>query len=742
MHTTERPGPRCALAVLFCAWLAVGLPVAAEPRVYGVELEVSEERERLLVFADAPLPPRWIQVDERTGMLALSGASLDPSAPTLIVPSAQGTVRRVTLFERAVEVGAAPEVRVVVEHRPSAPPQLEQRESVMALDFEPLRRPAAGRTEASIPIQYRRAPVERVVSDLARATGERLVMDDAVRGGSLTIEGPDRIRPDEARALLDSILLLRGLAAVPSPGGARVIVALPDARGRFIGEGPLPESGESVTALLRLREVAADDLVSVLGPYLGENTLAQAFPPSNSLILSGPASRLARLRRMIEALDATEATRTVTWPVYYADATELSLRLQEILGEEAVPVAASDARQNSLLLRVRTESLERARQVVDRLDRPASGHGTLRVVKLRHADPEAMLEILTTLQSGGRVSGAGGEPLRAAGLAGRDFRVALDAHTRALVVQAAPEVFSALIDVVRELDREPASIRVNVTVASVTLDNSLELGVDYLLPLTDPKEPSDLIAAVIGDPDRDGLGNRGESFTAAFTREPLVVPILDPISGETIDVVLPREGVSVIGSNVEARTEVLISPELVVVSGQEHSFFAGENIPIPISQAAPEGGETSGDITEIRQDIQRQDVGTQLRVLPTLGEEGDVVLELGVELSALGTSAAGDVSRVGPSIDEIAVESVIRLRPGEVAVIATAARPIQTSAESGVPWLRRVPILGFLFRATRDVERTRQLMITARAELLGPERRLLAERLRGLEEEQGPEGPG
>src|SRR5688572_655473 len=154
--------------IAFCALaLASSRAVARDISVYGLELDVSGERERLLIFADAPLSPQLLPVDERTVMIALPGSVLDPSAPTQIVPQVQGTVVRVTAFERAE---GAREVRVVVQRRPGAEPRIEKRGSVIALDFDAMPRGAAGGAD-TIRVAYRNTPITQVVTDLARATG-------------------------------------------------------------------------------------------------------------------------------------------------------------------------------------------------------------------------------------------------------------------------------------------------------------------------------------------------------------------------------------------------------------------------------------------------------------------------------------------------------------------------------------------------------------------------------------------
>ena len=140
----------------------------------------------------------------------------------------------------------------------------------------------------------------------------------------------------------------------------------------------------------------------------------------------------------------------------------------------------------------------------------------------------------------------------------------------------------------------------------------------------------------------------------------------------------------------------------------------------------------------MQQNIERQDVGTSLRVTPTVGEKGGVTLELRVEVSSLTESLAGSVEEVGPSIRQTTIESTIRLSGGEFAVIATAAQPKLSRRTTGIPWLMDIPVLGWAFRTTTEQTLDHHLLVAARAEILRPESRDLADR---LAREMAPEVP-
>lgn len=715
----------------FCALLAGVLPAAAqEPiRIYGLELEAGGPRERLLIFAEAPPEPRLVEKGPRTLVVVLPGAVLDASAPTRVVPDRPGTVERVTAFEE--EEAGVPEVRVVVQRQPGPPPEVQRRASIVALDFparpQP-RQPAAART---VRVAYRQAPLPRVVADLARATGETLVFDDTLRG-RVTVEGPGRMTRGEARTLLDSVLLLRGFAAVPAPGGGLKVVPLAGAPGPWVAEGKLADTDAPLTTLLHLRSAAAEDVVEVVRPLLGAQSLAIAYPPTNGLILAGPSSRLERLRTAIAALDDVEPGRNVLWRLRYASAEDVADQLEEILGDDVLFHASADARTNRLLLQIRPDAVERARSIVDRLDRPAQDAGEFQVIRIDYADPEQLAERLQALQQASVDESAPGQH---PGLQGLDFAVAVDRATHSLVVRAAPETFDAVLDVVSRLDREPPRVRVEASIAQVTLDNAFALGFDWLLPaLTDPQKPTDLIAglASLGPGGVQTLPSQDLPVVASFTRTPILLnlvdtlgnPILNPLTGQPVVIQIPRESFSLTMNDRTVDSKVLMRPQLLVASGEEHEIFSGDNVPVIQEQAEP------GPAVQTRQNVERRDVGTTLRVRPTIGQEGGVFLDLEVETSRLSESVAGDVTKVGPSVREVRVQTKLHLDHGEVAVIATSAEPQVQKVVRGPPWLRDLPFFGVLFRRVREQSMRRYLLVSVEADIVRPEREALARKLR------------
>ena len=157
-----------------------------------------------------------------------------------------------------------------------------------------------------------------------------------------------------------------------------------------------------------------------------------------------------------------------------ASAETVAEQLQEIASERDVPFVSSDERLNAILLRVRPGETERIRALVDRLDRPAHGAA-------RHPGGEAALcrpgGARRAARRAARATRAGPRrpaPRAARGCAASPFEVAADVPTHSLVLRGPPETIDAVLDVVCELDRVPASVRVEITVASLDLDDRLD----------------------------------------------------------------------------------------------------------------------------------------------------------------------------------------------------------------------------------------------------------------------------
>ena len=153
----------------------------------------------------------------------------------------------------------------------------------------------------------------------------------------------------------------------------------------------------------------------------------------------------------------------------------------------------------------------------------------------------------------------------------------------------------------------------------------------------------------------------------------------------------------------------LAEPNLIAYNGQEASFLAGGEIPVPVVSGS------SGSVG-----IEWKEYGIRLNFIPTIA--GDTIrLKVRPEVSSLdfpnGVTIGG--FRV-PALSTRRAETDVELRDGQSFAIAGLMDNITQDNNAKVPFLGDLPILGVLFksRSTR-AERT-ELMVIVTPRLVRP----------------------
>ena len=609
-----------------------------------------------------------------------------------------------------------------------------------------------GGTRSGIPMHYERTLLSLVISDVARATDRRFVYDSDMTG-RITITVPDRVSQEEALELLFAALYLNNLTAVPTEDGTIRIVPIMQALVMApMGEPDSPSGSQPVTTLIQLEHVAAQRAAETLQPYVSKKGLVLAYEPSNSLILAGAEGEVMRWITIARILDAASQEELMVRTIRYRSVEKVAEVIEMVFNESVLEnqriKIVTDDRASRMIIEASPLVLEEVRRFIDDFDRPVDGEGLIRVVRVLNRDAQELAELLTGLSSSRSVSPASGRTSSPSAqtnpnssqpvagrqkLVGRDFQIDVDEATQSLLIRADPETFSLLVDAITQLDRHPPQVSVEAVVFEIRRPESFVLGLNYFLPLTTPTSVNDF--AVFTQSGRGQLdfesfpniGSRpsgpadGAVAFGRYSREPILLTLQDPTVG-TITIPIPREDVSIDAGEINVETNILLRPNIVGVSGEEHEIFAGDNIPIPSSQTASATGDgtvsNQGNPLNVTQNIERVDVGTRLRIKPTIREGGNVRLELELEISSLVKSLAGDIEEVGPTYADTNLETTFELRPGEAAVIGARNGEVTYNRRIGVPWLMNIPGLGWLFSSVEERKDEKDLMVVVQARVL------------------------
>jgi general secretion pathway protein D len=594
----------------------------------------------------------------------------------------------------------------------------------------PERDPAREQT-GEVVLEYRDTELSEVLRRVGQATGRSFLFDDTLRG-RVTIAVPEPVSPAEANEIVNAALLLAGYAVVPAPAGIHKVLKIQDASldAPWRPGAPGSEGQAPVSTLIRLHSASAEEVVSKLRHLMGKSAIAVAYPPTNSVILCDSESRLHRVLGILRALDQGADGELIFRSLRYRSSEEVAGIIEGVYGRQEAPRPHieiwSDARSNVLVARAPAELHDELRRLIDRIDIPNPGQGSVRVIRVLNRDAEEMAQLLEGVTQGAAAAARAGA-LFGADLIGRDIHVAVDAPTNSLLVRADPETHTTIERLVEKLDLAPHTISVEVIIFEVSTPRAFALGFDFLAPVSEPKGPEDLVGAVFSNPSGGGIPGElraQDTFFARFTREPLVIPVIS--DGVPVDVVIPRGTGAVTATDRKIRTQILSRPHLLLTAGEEQEIFAGDNIPIPVQETNP--SVTSA--VSINQRIDRQDVGVHLRVRALLGEKGTVRLDLGLELSAVSREPVGNVEQVGPTLLQRQVQSTMLLREDEFVVVGLGDTTERQESVRGVPWLKDIPFFGIFFRTTAETIRENHLVVAVQARVLRTPAEQIAESIR------------
>jgi pilus assembly protein CpaC len=156
---------------------------------------------------------------------------------------------------------------------------------------------------------------------------------------------------------------------------------------------------------------------------------------------------------------------------------------------------------------------------------------------------------------------------------------------------------------------------------------------------------------------------------------------------------------------------LLAEPNLSAVSGQEAKFHAGGEFPFQVCDSAATNGI-------LRCEIDFKEFGVNVKFTPTVMSEGRINLKIFTEVSEL-TSVASGVQSV-PSLNNRKAETVLEMPSGGTMMIAGLISQTTRQNLNGTPGLRKLPVLGNLFRSREFTSNETELVVLVTPYLVNP----------------------
>lgn len=583
------------------------------------------------------------------------------------------------------------------------------------------------------------------------------VVDPSVQG-RITMKSSTAVSLADIFSVLETALAISNVSIIKQDKIYKVVKDVNAAREKLPNTGAGPAS--PILQIIPVRFVQANQLVTTLRNFVGAQAVITNDPTNRYLIVADRSANIEKIVDMVATLDVDylQQVKIKLIPMVNTDASDIAKELDALFkssgmfnwtgtdGTKAyfLPIT----RMNAVLVATANEKLlAAAEQWIKTLDsEPKNGLGSfVHIYSVANGNATHLAEILRQLfggasgsatgtsrtgAAGGATSGsvgapsssvpgvgaAGGPALGAAtttitrgnvpasagatgtasGLGG-SVQVIADEVTNTLIIKASSQDFDQIKKVLSRVDTVPKQVLIQVMVAEVALNDTLQYGVEWWLSDTLKYNGKSWAAkaglgGVIAPPVTPGIvaGAGGGLNYSVFNTTGQIIGLLNLLGQDTT-------------------VNVLSTPHVMAADGKLARIEVGDEVAV-VTQTSSTPSALGG--TSISNSVTYRPTGIILEVTPVISASGRVSLTVSQEVSTvqpIGSSVGGITY---PNFSKRKVSTEVIVEDGKPLLIAGLIRDSGNNSVAGIPGLKDVPLFGALFGSTKNVREKTELIMS------------------------------
>lgn len=269
----------------------------------------------------------------------------------------------------------------------------------------------------------------------------------------------------------------------------------------------------------------------------------------------------------------------------------------------------------------------------------------------------------------------------------------------AIIVRDTPDKLALISKIINDIDKAKPEAVIQVEILQASTDNLKNLGI---LP------PQSVTATI--NPNYSSTSSTSTTTTTTSTSNGIQLSQLTHLNQSDVVFTIPSATANFLMT--DSSTKIIQNPEIRALDGQQAKLNIGQRVPVATgSFQAGVGVGTTAVNPLVNTQFQYIDVGVNIDVTPHIHPNREVSMKVGVEVSSVASYATiGGIQQ--PVIAQNKTTQEIRLKEGEVSILAGLIQRIDTNTLNGWPWLANVPIMRYLFSAeNKEIQDSEVLIV-------------------------------
>ncbi|MCW5554129.1 MAG: hypothetical protein KIS67_18480 [Verrucomicrobiae bacterium] len=546
-------------------------------------------------------------------------------------------------------------------------------------------------------INFTAADLNQVLTIYAELVGRTVLRPATLPGASIVLKAQTPLTRREAIQALDAVLAMNGVSMINF--GEKFVKAVPSTMAPATGQevntddpDQLPIIGSYVTRVVQTKYVKPSELVQTLTPFQSAANAILPVDASQILVLRDNMENVKRMLEMVEKVDVMVEAEFISEviPIKFAKAEDIATALGSLSsggGGTTVGQSTSSARTTTGAGRTTLGATRPGQPGYN----PSQPGGLMQPGTT--GTPSAGGTFSDRLQQIIRRASSGSGDLQIIG----ETKIIADARSNSLLIFATRQDMKMVKDIIEKLDVVLAQVLIETIIMDISLGNSFNFG----------------ISGVQGTRDFSGsfTGAGGMNATKLFDFNTnslggLLGSGLKYFGKVDDDIYVSLEAMA-----QDGRANVIQKPRIQTSHATPASIFIGETVPYISGTYYGYGGNTpSSSYQQLR-------VGIGLNVTPFINQDGLVVMQLDQQIEELGETVQIDNNQV-PKTTSRTLQAEVAVRDGETILLGGFIRNRDATTKSGVPYLKDIPLLGYLFRSTSKEKERKELIVLMRPTVL------------------------